>query len=361
MKKILSLLLAMIMVFSLATVAFAAETFDGEDEKVQNPTGKDENNNDTYTDIAKIEISKKYQLISATGNSPAEVFVFTATNGWDADADGEGVAIYVENPGVGVNNDANIPPLEVESNPSFAEGDATADGTTKVIEISLPEYTNVGVYHYTLTETDAGVAGVTYNDDRLHIVVTVVQQGNDQVRVAAVHVENGTTKDDVIVNTYAAGDLNVTKTVTGNLGDRDKAFHFTVTFDAPVIEGETKTVESAIVYTLAGTVMSAPEFVNNQCVVEFDLKHGQTASFENLPVGVTYTVEEDNYTADGYTTTSENEEGAIVSGDTDVEFTNNKTTNVDTGIALDSAPYFLMLAVALFGMVALVSKKRYEV
>ena len=40
---------------------------------------------------------------------------------------------------------------------------------------------------------------------------------------------------------------------------------------------------------------------------------------------------------------------------------NNKTTSVDTGIALDSAPYFVILAVAMFGMVALVSKKRYEV
>lgn len=361
MKKIISLLLTLIMVFSLATVAAAAETFDSENENVQNPTGEDVNGNDVYTDIAKIEITKKYQLISTTGNSPAEEFIFTATNGWDASVDDETPAIYVENPGVGVTNSASIPPLTVVAHPEFAEGAATAVGATDVIEISLPEYTNVGVYHYTLTETDAGIAGVTYNQHRLHIVVTVVQQEDDQVRVAAVHVESNTGKDDVILNTYAAGDLHVTKTVAGNLGDREKAFHFTVTFNAPVVDGQTKTVNSAIVYKLAGEVQTAPVFEDGVCEVEFDLKHGETASFENLPVGVTYTVEEDNYSTEGYeTTTSENEEGTIASGVTAVEFTNTKNTDVDTGISLDSAPYFLMLAVAVFGMVALVSKKRYE-
>ena len=54
---------------------------------------------------------------------------------------------------------------------------------------------------------------------------------------------------------------------------------------------------------------------------------------------------------------------SAVAADQDVAatVTNKKDTIVDMGIDMDSAPYFVILAVAMFGMVALVSKKRYEV
>ena len=40
--------------------------------------------------------------------------------------------------------------------------------------------------------------------------------------------------------------------------------------------------------------------------------------------------------------------------------TNNKGVTVDTGITLDSAPYILLLAVAVIGVAAMLRKRRHE-
>jgi hypothetical protein len=67
------------------------------------------------------------------------------------------------------------------------------------------------------------------------------------------------------------------KTVSG--GDTAKGFTFVVSFsDIVMYEGAPYT---------GGTVM---------------LKHNQTARFDNIPIGTAYTIREENYTIDGYST-----------------------------------------------------------
>ena len=86
-------------------------------------------------------------------------------------------------------------------------------------------------------------------------------------------------------------------------------------------------------------------------------------SFSNIPYDVTYTVTEEDYTAENYDEAEINfsdNEKIIDSSDTDtVEVINNKAVEVITGIILDSAPYVLSLAgVAGAAALGLISKKR---
>lgn len=352
MKKIISLLLTLIMVFSLATVAAADENVAGDKEK-------------TPTYVTTVNLAKVYKLSEKTqitdGNvsyakSPTETFKFTiekvSAEETGLNADGEEITFENMPMFAPVNNDGKC-----EVNISFAENAATLNGATNSETLTLPTYDAVGVYTYKITELPSDTAGLSIDSNVLYLKVTVVED-NGKKYVAALRYADAVTgsKEESITNTYAAGALDVTKTVTGNLGDKKQPFHFTATFSAP----ENKVVKSTITYTVAGVPQNAPTFTTNGvCTVEFNLAHGETASFKNLPEGVTYTVTEADF--DGYTTTKTGDTGTIADGETSTAaFTNTKNTNVDTGISLDSAPYFLMLAVAVFGMVALVSKKRYE-
>lgn len=332
MKKILSLALALVLVLSMSTVAFAT---DGEET--------------TYIDMSTVTLTKEYELTNAGTTSPAETFAFsdlTCTNVTDA--------------AVGVTT-TNAPVPTIGS-VSYTAGEAGGDNAKKKITIKLPTYTSVGIYTYTFTETDGGTAGVTYRSEPITLVVTVIEQ-NGKVRVAAVHTEgDNEVKSGEFNNEYSAGSLSVTKNVTGIMGDKQKEFKVKVTFTAP--EGDT--VREAITY-VDGTetkTIAADEGWTGSKEVEITLKHNETVTFTNIPYGVTYDVVEDDYTAEdngGYDTPSYNFDDSnkkIDSASENVTITNNKGGVVDTGINMDSMPYILMLAVVFMGLFVFFSKKR---
>lgn len=332
MKKILSLALALVLVLSMSTVAFAAE---GEET--------------TYTDMSTVTLTKEYKLTNAGTTSPAETFAFSAltcTNVTDA-AD----SVTTTN--------APVPTIV---SVSYTSGEAGGENAKKNITITLPTYTSVGIYTYTFTETDGGTAGVTYRSDAITLVVTVIEQ-DGKVRVAAVHTEGeGEAKSGEFNNEYSAGSLSVKKTVTGIMGDQEKEFTVKVTFTAP--EGDS--VREAITY-VDGTetkTIAAGEGWTGSKEVEITLKHDETVTFTNIPYGVTYTVVENDYTAEadgGYDAASYNFDDNNKKIDTaseSVTITNNKGGEVDTGINMDSMPYILLLAVACMGLFVFISKKR---
>ncbi len=335
MKKLLSIALVLVLVLSLGATAFA----EGE----------------TYADAETATITKIYKAANG-GVSPEETFSFTTL-----------VCDSVTDAAEGVTKDnAPVPTIGTAE---FAEGAATADGAEVDVTITLPTYTSVGIYTYKFTEAvpETKTAGVTYNDTQLYLVVTVIEQGG-KVRVAAVHCEgsheaNAQSKTDEFTNTYESGTLSVSKSVTGNLGDKTKYFKVTVTFAAA--EGET--IASTIKYSggsdAYAVAETSPATVSNN-TVELYLKDGDTFTFTNIPKGATYTVVEDDYSGDGYTTSGEVEEAtAMTAGGTPaVTITNNKVAEVDTGIVLDSLPYILLVAVVLSAAaVMFVNKRRSEV
>lgn len=338
MKKLLSLALALIMVLTLS-VAVAAEE---------------------HTDMETVTISVTYNATNEDTTSPAEEFAFTIAN------------TSVTEAASGVTKE-NMPTPTVVS-VIYAAGEAGNAGTmTKNVTIDLPDnYTSVGIYTYTITPTSGTTAGVTYWARPIKLVVTVIQDANNRLRVAAVHTENGYngtaedgTKSDDISYTYSAGSLAVKKLVTGNLGDRDKEFNVTVTFTAPA----DKEVKSVISYTdgTTKTIETSAWTEKNgskQAEVTIALKHNETVTFTNIPYDVTYEVVEADYTSEAngkydaakydFTDTAKKIDSAT---DT-VTITNNKGTNVDTGVVLDSLPYILLIAVAMVGVVAFTAKKR---
>ena len=332
MKKILSLALALVLVLSMSTVAFAAET--GES---------------TYTDMSTVTLTKEYKLTNTGTTSPAETFAFstlTCTNVTDA-ADGV------------TTTNAPVPTI---ANVSYTAGEAGGENAKKNITITLPEYSSVGIYTYTFTETDGGTAGVTYRSDAITLVVTVIEQGG-KVRVAAVHTEGeGEAKSGEFNNEYSAGCLSVKKTVTGIMGDQQKEFTVKVTFTAP--EGDTVREDITYVDGTETKTIEAGEGWTGSKEVEITLKHDETVTFTNIPYGVTYTVVENDYTAEadgGYDVASYNFDDnnkKIDSASENVTITNNKDGEIDTGISMDSMPYILLLAVACMGLFVFISKKR---
>lgn len=126
--------------------------------------------------------------------------------------------------------------------------------------------------------------------------------------------------DDENVYTYdftnvKKGALTVEKIVQGNRGETDREFEFTVT-----LAGESTTGAKAD--SVSGT-FGGMTFENGKAT--FTLKHGESITANGLPAGLTYTVEETNANADGYTTSNSGNTGTIPSGDTaQVYFTNTR-------------------------------------
>ena len=337
MKKLISLTLALMLVLSLATVAFAT----------------------TYEDESTVTISKTYSLTNTGTTSPAETFSFstlTCTGIQNVGVNADGEPYYT------ISN-APVPTI---GNIEYTAGEAGSATMTKTATITLPGYEAVGIYTYTFTETDGGTAGVTYRSDAIKLVVTVIEQ-NGKVRVAAVHTEDEGAKSGSFDNTYSAGSLSVSKTVTGAFGDLNKYFDVKVTFTAP--EGDT--VKSDITYmvgTETKTIEAGETGWSGSKEVTISLKSGDTITFDNIPYGVTYTVVENDYTSaenGGYDvpvyTYSDDANKKIDSDEDTVSITNNKGGDVDTGITLDSVPFILILAVCAGAVVLFVVKRRRSV
>lgn len=319
MKKLISILLALVFVFSMATVAFA-----------------DENTSTKPTDQATVNIEKVYTLVGA-GTSPAETFTLEQVR--SRVVDGEATS---------------APDLESITGASFAEGAATAAGAKANIVVTLPQYSSVGIYEYTLAEvTTEQTAGVDYRSENIKLVVTVVNDNGSKLRIAGVHTEteDGAAKSGSFGNTYSAGALKVMKTVEGNLGDRDKYFEFKVTLNG--VQGK-KYAES---FAVGSTSYSRnPSSIGIGTETTFLLKHGETLTISNIPYGVSYTVSET--VVEGYTTTKTGDTGTINAAEQTASFTNTKTGTVDTGISLDSVPFILILAVCAGAAVLFVTKRR---
>lgn len=157
----------------------------------------------------------------------------------------------------------------------------------------------------------------------------------------------------VTITNYPLPGLTVSKTVNGNMGDRNREFDFTV--QAQNSEGQPVSVDG----TYEGI------FVQNG---QFKLKHGQSLVIPELPYGVTCTVTESIPEEEGYTTTVKVDGGEEKSSKTVtvenmntaavIDFTNTKTLNVPTGIFTDNLPYLMMLAMAAIGLTGFSWRKK---
>lgn len=327
MKKFLSIMLALALVLSLGTVAFAAEY-------------------DSYIDVQP-KISKTYQVNN--GTAPAETFTYTFTGVSYEDTNGE------------VDESAEIPAI-AEATISFDAITAETGEETKeaTLAIDVAKY-ELGVYTYEVTETAGNTAGVTYTTDKLYLVLSVILNDNDEkCFVAAMHKDSADSNEKVgeLTNTYDAGSLTVTKQIEGNMADMEKKFEFTVVFTPA--EGTVFNTGVQIANDTDTTGRSYDTTANDDgtYTIKFELGDDETATFTNIPARTTYTVEENE---DGYTKTNTTKaDGSIAGGETDADVWTNtlNNDNIDTGIFLDSMPYVLILAAAGVGLVVFFARRR---
>lgn len=267
--------------------------------------------------------------------------------------------------------------LDTANNFSFApEADTSAFYTkTGKIKVHPEVFTEPGIYHYLVTETQGTYNGITYDVTPRHVYVYVVNKtdGKDGYEVQAVKVvKDGETDkaDDLeIVNRYGDGttpeddvhDFTIKKTVTGNQGNKNKEFSFTVTINGDDTDKAGKEKYKAVKTPKTGE--SEIMHITDEEAATFTLMDDETLHIYGLSENDEYTVAEADYTAEGYTTTvkDNNAKGKLEADGVVVEFINDKHVGPATGVAMTFAPYVLLVAAAGgLGAVVLGKKKRED-
>ena len=218
----------------------------------------------------------------------------------------------------------------------------------------------VGRYQYEVTEVGGSTAGMVYSDHKGTLVVDKESDGTVKSYIIIGTMGSPEQKYDDFTNTFTAWDLDVTKTVTGNLGDKTKVFTLTVTLNAP--EGKTVQTDSITVLKNDVATETAVNFVDGVATLTLTVIDGDTYTIADLPDGVTYAVVEEGVEdgkVDEYTVTYAGAEGTM-DADKTVTVTNHKSSEVPTGITLDNMPYIILMAVALVGLGAFALRKRAQ-
>lgn len=167
--------------------------------------------------------------------------------------------------------------------------------------------------------------------------------------------------------------LAIKKVVTGEYSDMTQAFNFSVTLKKPLVSDATEFVGT--VFNEDGTEDRQETFTlgsNGEVTQTVALKHGQTLSFFDTPVGTHFQASEtlptggnwDNPTTvvkvnnatvtQGVTATNSGERIVGENPENSVVITNKAKGNIiETGIRLLQSPFFIMIGVAVVAIVAL--------
>lgn len=152
--------------------------------------------------------------------------------------------------------------------------------------------------------------------------------------------------------------VNIKKIVTGNMGDKSKAFHFKVS----VVNGNIN-----LPFNIGATQYSGS--------ADITLSDNQTTMVTKVPVGATVTITENDYRGSRYTTSYTIGGSDSTIGNTaeisniqqlnedentahEVTFTNNKDAIPDTGLDLNTTPYILALGIVAAGAGVLLFRRR---
>ena len=152
--------------------------------------------------------------------------------------------------------------------------------------------------------------------------------------------------------------VNIKKIVTGNMGDKSKAFHFKVS----VVNGNIN-----LPFNIGATQYSGS--------ADITLSDNQTTMVTKVPVGATVTITENDYSGSRYTTSYTIGGSDSTIGNTaeisniqqlnedentahEVTFTNNKDAIPDTGLDFNTTPYILALGIVAAGAGVLLFRRR---
>ena len=299
--------------------------------------------------VAKTPVSEITKEISKGTHTyvPDATFSFSVSN--DGASDG------VTNPHTANNEVVTIDSVDFDP----ASSDIGVTSVTKKAEIHVDwsKLTQPGIYYFTVTENKSNVAGVT--DSTASKILAVYKYSDSEKNTFLFLNSDKTDKEDgTFTNTYVnTADLTITKTVTGDFGDKTKDFTFTLKINNVVAANrELKKGNNVITTNEKG---------------EFTLKNGESVIVTGLEAADTYEVVET--TAAGYTTKVGTEvtntatgnmtksETELTSGNKTAAYTNNCDASPVTGVIMTIAPYALMVVLAgAFAVVFLTRRNRAE-
>lgn len=327
----------------------------------------------------------KYKLDGETGSaiSPTETFAFEGldneNNGTEGVARLRRISYTTFNNGqdgtISVDDRTDIPDSIKElklSNVQYSSPDnkATQQGNEKSLNITIPdaeEYPSTGYYFYKFREKAGSTAGVTYDTSIYYIRIAIeYDEAAGKNKVGAMHVfkqgdgDNGTKQAD-ITNTYKAGKLQINNNVTGNFSNAEDTFDVTVTFTAP----EGTTIESDITSNIenkASNITTTTSEDKKVITETFKVKKGTTVVFDNIPAGVTYSVQQTKGSGYDEPRYDEQQSGTIQGNQTtSTTIINNRGVTIDTGVFFTNLPYILILAAAAAGLGFLYTGKKRRI
>ena len=310
--------------------------------------------------------------------APKTTFKFTVAPGTAVPASENQEAIYA-GPANGVTLDKDV----IASVPADSDigNEKITVGTTKLnvneSVFTKGEDAKPGIFRYVVSEvaTDKdgnAYEGVAYTTEQKYFDVYVTSDDVGNLEVSSylfVDKTDSKSKDGgVFTNDYSSRhdtlkDLTVKKEVTGNQGNRNKDFKFTIKVDGAAGEQ----------YYVTFSDGKAPTTLVSGEAKTITLKDNETAKIFGLSETDEYTVTEASYADDGYTTTIDNEEkltatGTIkkdtearttaANGDKNITVVNDKTTNSPTGIFLHVAPYIALIGAAIASSLLFFRRKR---
>lgn len=311
--------------------------------------------------VANFTLTKK--LMVAEGTAPQKMTFNFTVSGRDADA-AKGAKAGT------LGKDFTTQPsvtLEKTGNEQFTTSTTAYSQTFSIDLVKLlgDNYNKVGKYAYTISENETKIPGITKDSHEYEMIVTVVNKEKDNLTsdtgygyFVGMYDADENKVPAEFANTYNSYSLEVEKTVKGNFGDLNDPFTFNITLSKDANKDN----------NYAGAIVTVSDSTNpaNNASWAIDgttrtitLKHKQTATISNLPVGVTYTVTETRTDGWVYDTKGEVETATAINADkNEVTITNEHEGTPDMGVVLDNAPYIAMLAIVAIGGVALMLNKR---
>lgn len=288
-------------------------------------------------------------------------------------------------PGEAVNADADTGQNAVYAGPAggayFATGEDTitfAPNSTDIGKTSVTNTTDIsindeifaaegpGIYRYNVTEVSGNYDGIVYSTETKYFDVYVDSKG-EVYSYSFVSTENDQAKDDgIFTNDYkkdnikgGTHDITLKKVLGGKQADYNQEYTFTIKIDGAdgeqyylVYSDEDKDPQQLTLTSGASQTIT--------------LGHDETATIYGLSKNDIYTITENDYSDDGYTTTFKvgdgkdefvNTKTGNITSDTNITVTNTKNASTPTGIAMTYGPYALMVALA-GGMAVLFFRRR---
>ncbi|HEL2303567.1 TPA: QVPTGV class sortase B protein-sorting domain-containing protein [Streptococcus suis] len=306
---------------------------------------------------SSLQVTKSFGLTEGV-LSPATDFTFSITpqNLADSTETKDGLTVY----------SGIVAGMETQKTISYSNTDTmkTKDKTTD-FDFSGVNYPKPGVYRYLVTETSGNTPGVTYSTKKYVVDVYVLSEGDTiKSKYIVSRQEGGEAKEPIkFDNALKTTSLTVKKSVTGNAGDKNKEFGFTITLKA---DDHYKNGSKIFAKVNDKTGTSTDKELS-MGANQFTLKDGESLSIDKLPIGITYKVEEnkledykvsaeltENNQAKTYNFT---EQISDETPDT-IVVTNNKNINTPTGVAMAIAPYAVMTLVGIGGVLYFVKNKK---